>query len=307
MGTPDFSVAALNEIIKAGHEVVAVYSQPPRPSGRGQKEHNSPVHEAALQHKIPVFTPKSLKNEEVQLQFAAHKADIAVVVAYGLLLPKPILDACRCINIHASLLPRWRGAAPIQRAIMEGDTKTGITIMDMDEGLDTGDMLLIREVKITPDMNAGILHDELSIMGAKLVVEALAKIYELVPQKQVDEATYAAKIMKEEAKIDWDMPGDKIILKIRAFNPYPGAFFEYKGEKIKIFEADFVPDGDDDSNDLPQWQGNLMEAGIILDEDFAIACNGGKILPQLVQRQGKKIMPINELLRGFKVEVGAKV
>lgn len=291
MGTPEFSVSALKEIIESGHEVVAVYSQPPRPSGRGQKEHNSPVHEAALKYGIPVFTPKSLRNEEAQQQFAAHKADVAVVVAYGLLLPKPILDACRCINIHASLLPRWRGAAPIQRAIMEGDTKTGITIMDMDEGLDTGNMLLIQEVTIALDMNAGQLHDELSAVGAKLVVEALAKINELVPQKQLGEATYAAKIMKEEAKIDWDMPGDKIILKIRAFNPYPGAFFEYKGEKIKIFEADFI-------------NGGNAEVGKILDENFAIACNGGKILPQLIQRQGKKIMPINELLRGFKVEVG---
>lgn len=288
MGTPDFSVSALREIVEAGHEVVAVYSQPARPSGRGQKERNSPVHEAALEYGIPVFTPKSLRNEEAQKQFVAHNADIAVVVAYGLLLPKPILDACMCINIHASLLPRWRGAAPIQRAIMEGDTKTGITIMRMDEGLDTGDMLLIEEIEILPNMNAGELHDALSVMGASLVVKALANLNNLVPQKQQGEANYAAKIMKEEARIDWDAGGEKIILRIRAFNPYPGAYFEYNGEKIKIFEADFIP-------------GKTgVNSGEVLDDNMAISCADGKILPLLVQRQGKRIMKIDEMVRGIR-------
>jgi len=297
MGTPEFSVHALEEIIKAGHEVVAVYSQPPRPSGRGQALNNSAVHEAAIKHNIPVFTPKTLKNPEAQEQFAGHKADLAVVVAYGLLLPKPILEACRCINIHASLLPRWRGAAPLQRAIMAGDKKTGITIMEMDEGLDTGDMLLVKGVQITPDMTFGHLHDELSGMGAKLVVEAISKIDNggLVGIKQSGEATYAAKIIKEEAKIDWSLPGKQIILNIRAFNPYPGAYFEYKGEKIKIFEADFERDA------------GRGESGRLIDDKFTIACRDGKIIPVLVQRQGKKTMPLTELLRGFKVEPGTIV
>ncbi len=297
MGTPAFSVPALIEIINAGHEVIAVYSQPPRPSGRGQKEHNSPVHEVALEYGIPVFTPKSLKNIEAQEQFTALGADLAVVVAYGLLLPKPILETCTCLNIHASILPRWRGAAPLQRAIMAGDKKTGITIMKMDEGLDTGDMLLTHEVKILPDMNAGHLHDELSIIGGKLIVTALTKIGqgELLAVRQEGEATYAAKIQKEEAKIDWNLPGQQIILNIRAFNPYPGSYFEYKSEKIKMLDADFM------------YGVYAQENGVIVDEDFSISCNGGKIVPQLIQRQGKKIMPVTEMLRGFKVEVGEKV
>jgi methionyl-tRNA formyltransferase len=301
MGTPDFSVPALQEIIKAGHEVVGVYSQPPRPAGRGQNLQESPVHKAAFEHNIPVFTPTSLKTTEAQSQFASLGADLAVVVAYGLLLPKAILDTCPCINIHASLLPRWRGAAPLQRAIMAGDTKTGITIMQMDEGLDTGDMLLIREVKIMPEMTAGHLHDELSIIGGKIVVEALILFEkgQLKPIKQTGEATYATKIKKEEAKIDWNLPGEQIIRNIRAFNPYPGAFFEYKSEKIKLLDANFMKGLSDEDSE--------KAAGTILDENFAITCSNGRILPQLVQRQGKKIMSISELLRGFKVEVGARV
>lgn len=297
MGTPDFSVHTLIEIIKAGHEVLAVYTQPPRPSGRGQKEHNSPVHEAALKYNIPVFTPKSLKNAEDQKILINLGADIIVVVAYGLLLPNAVVNGCRCINIHASILPRWRGAAPLQRAIMAGDKKTGITIMEMDEGLDTGAMLITQEVNILPDMTAGHLHDELSGMGAKLLVKSLLQIKdgEIKPVKQEGEATYAAKIRKEETKIDWSLLGSQIILNIRAFNPYPGAYFEYKGEKIKLFEADFMSDGE------------INFVGKILDDRFAISCNGGKIIPQLVQRQGKKIMPINEMLKGFKVEIGGQV
>jgi methionyl-tRNA formyltransferase len=297
MGTPEFSVNALREIIKAGHEIVAVYSQPPRPSGRGQMLRNSPVHQAALEYNIPVFTPKSLKNIEEQQKFSSLEADIAVVVAYGLLLPKAIIEACYCINIHASLLPKWRGAAPIHRSIMAGDEKTGITIMKMDEGLDTGDMLMVEEVDITSHITTGILHDELSIVGAKLVVKALDKIGlgEITPVKQHGSATYASKIMKEEAHIDWNLSGEQMILNIRAFNPYPGAYFKYKGEKIKILEADFVSNSE------------ITEVGKILDENFAISCGDGKIIPKVMQRQGKKAMPINELLRGFKVEVDCSI
>lgn len=293
MGTPEFSVNALNEIINAGHEVVGVYSQPPRPSGRGQAVQESPVHKTALAHNIPVFTPTSLKTPEAQNQFAELGADLAVVVAYGLLLPKAILDICPCINIHASLLPRWRGAAPIQRAIMDGDAKTGITIMRMDEGLDTGDMLLKKETNITPQTSAGKLHDELSDMGAKMIVEALALMQQgkITRTPQSGEANYAAKIKKEEARIDWNLTGEQIIRNINGFNPYPGAYFEYEGEKIKILEAKFEP---------AKSAISAQEIAKVANEQFAITCSNGTIYPLIVQRQGKKIMPISEMLRGFK-------
>ncbi len=297
MGTPEFSVHALEEIIRSGYEVIAVYTQPPRPAGRGMKEQNSPVHQIALQHNIPVFTPKSLKSAEIQQEFINLNAQVAVVVAYGLLLPQVIIKSCMCVNIHASLLPRWRGAAPLQRAIMAGDKKTGITIIHMDEGLDTGDILLMHQVNIMPAMTVGHLHDELSGIGARLIVKALKQIEkgEITATKQQGESSYAAKISKEEAKIDWFLPGDKIILNIRAFNPHPGAYFEYKGEKIKILEADFIRDI------------SVNDFGKIIDSDLTISCNGGTIMPQLVQRQGRKIMSINEMLNGFKFEVGASV
>jgi methionyl-tRNA formyltransferase len=293
MGTPEFAVAALTEIIKDGYEVIAVYTQPPRPSGRGMAENLSAIHTTALKYNIPVFTPKSLKNEADQQQFIKLKADFAVVAAYGLLLPKPILDSCRCINIHASILPRWRGAAPLQRSIMAGDKKTGICIMIMDEGLDTGDVMLTKEIPILPDMTGGHLHDALSGIGAKLIVQSLHDLQNntAIFTKQQGEATYAAKINKQEAKINWNSAGEQILLNIRAFNPYPGAYFEYNNEKIKIFEADFTRNID------------AREPGTVLDKNFTISCKNGIIQPLLVQRQGKKIMPIAEFLNGFSLNI----
>jgi methionyl-tRNA formyltransferase len=294
MGTPEFSVAALESLLAAGHEVLAVYSQPPRPAGRGQKERKSPVHEAAEQHGLEVRTPKTLKSEEIQKAFAELKPDCTVVVAYGLLLPKAILDVCPCLNIHASLLPRWRGAAPIQRAIEAGDAQTGVTIMQMDEGMDTGPMLLKEAIDITPETTAATLHDELKVVGASLIVKALEQLEakQLQPQKQPEGATHAAKLQKAEAHLDCSENVEVVERKIRAFNPFPGAYIEVEGEKIKILRATF------DSGETGK------PAGTIFNEHLAIVCTGGVLYPQVVQRSGKRAMPIHEFLRGFTVPVG---
>lgn len=288
MGTPDFSVTALDALVDAGHEIVAAYSQPPRPAGRGKKEQPSPVHLRAQSLGIPVFTPASLKSPEAQHQFAQHQADIAVVVAYGLLLPKAILEAPKhgCLNIHASLLPRWRGAAPIQRCIEAGDAETGVCIMQMDEGLDTGDVLLQESLPITATTTGGTLHDELSTLGAKLIVKTLADYEALTPQKQPEEGvTYAHKIKKEEALLDWSKPAVELERKIRAFNPYPATFFNYQGERIKVLAA--------------TAQNGNGEAGVTLDDKLLVACGEGALRLDVLQRQGKKAMKAEELLRGF--------
>lgn len=300
MGTPHFSVLALQELIKAGHEIIAVYSREPKPSGRGQKLKNSPVHELAIQNNIPVYTPKTLKDEAVIANFLSLKADYVVVVAYGMILPKAIIDAYKCLNIHASLLPRWRGAAPIQRAIMEGDKVTGITIIRMDEGLDTGDMLLTEAVTITSSMNAGHVHDELSGVGARLIVKTIDGLEKhlITAKPQQGTATYAAKIDKAESKINFILPGTEIIRIIRGLNPYPGAYFNYQNEKIKILEADFEKNEDVTENTV------ITKTGKILDRSFSISCIDGKIIPLLVQREGKKIMPMREVLKSMKFSVG---
>jgi methionyl-tRNA formyltransferase len=292
MGTPDFSVAALEALINDGHEIVAVYTQPPRPAGRGQKEQKSPVHLAAEKHNIAVRTPKSLKNQEEQQIFKNTNADMAVVVAYGLILPKPILEACPCINIHASMLPRWRGAAPIQRAILAGDSSSGVTIMQMDEGLDTGDMLIWQEVDITPTTTAGILHDELSKLGAELIVKYVNNKDKITPIKQEGEATYASKISKDEAKIDFNCDIITVDRQIRAFAPFMGAFFTLHNEKFKVFSAIF------------KQLKHQYKCGEIIDDRFGIALSDGILYPQIIQRQGKKNMTIDELLRGYKVMLG---
>ena len=292
MGTPDFAVEALKKIASC-HEVVCVYSQPPREAGRGHKLQKTPVHEAAEKLGIEVRTPKTLRSLEEQAAFKALNADIAVVAAYGLILPKAILEAFPkgCVNIHASLLPRWRGAAPIQRAIEAGDAQTGVTIMKMDEGLDTGDMLLKGAVAITPQTTGGSLHDALAEIGADLILKALASFDDIPPIKQTDEGTcYAAKIDKAESKIDFSLPADVLERKIRAFNPYPAMFFEYKGERFKIFLAKVV--------DACGKAGEVLEANnrlVIATRDKAL-----EILE--IQRQGKKLMPASELLRGMKFE-----
>ena len=301
MGTPDFAVPVLAEILAAGHEVVAVYSQPPRKAGRGMAEQPSPVHRFAQEHGIPVFTPASLKGEAEQQAFASLDLDVAVVVAYGLLLPKPVLDAPRlgCLNLHASLLPRWRGAAPIQRAIMAGDEETGVMVMQMEEGLDTGPVLLAERVAIAPHETAGSLHDSLSQIGASLMVRALAALsrgaLEPTPQPETG-VTYAKKIEKAEARIDWSRPAKELDCIIRGLTPFPGAFFE-AGEgkektRIKVLGAKPVA-----KNDKP---GTILEAA----GHIVVACGEGALEISELQRAGKSPMLARDFLRGFPLAAG---
>jgi methionyl-tRNA formyltransferase len=295
MGTPAFAAVALNALVDAGHEVAAVYSQPPRPKGRGMDTRKSPVHAFAEERSIPVRTPVSLRNAEEIAAFAALKADVAVVAAYGLILPRAVLDAPRhgCLNIHASLLPRWRGAAPIQRAIMAGDKETGITIMQMEEGLDTGPMLLRETMPIGADMNAGALHDALAGMGARLICDALGRLPDgLKPMPQpADGVTYAAKITKEECRIDWRRGASELDRHIRGLSPAPGAFTEIKGERLTILAGDLVPN-------------RSGAPGTVLDDRLTIACSEGALRPTLVKRAGKRAMSVEEMLRGFAVPKG---
>ena len=297
MGTPDFSVPILTAIIGQGYDVVAVYSQPPRPAGRrGLELTKSPVHEKAEQFGIPVFTPKSLKGAEEQEVFASLEADVAIVVAYGLLLPKAILVAPRlgCYNGHASLLPRWRGAAPIQRAIMSGDSETGMMIMKMDEGLDTGPVAMAEKVAITPDMTAGELHDRLSMIGADLMVRALGALEResLTLQPQAEEGvTYAAKIDKAEARIDWSKPARDVHNAIRGLAPFPGAWCEMEingvVERVKLQRST-----------LGEGSG---AAGTVLDDRLTVACGEGAVRLVTLQRSGGKSLPAQEFLRGATV------
>ncbi len=292
MGTPEFAVPTLTEIVGNGHEVVAVCTRAPKPAGRGQAERKSPVHEAAEGFGIPVFTPKSLKGEAEQTVFAEHEADVAIVVAYGLLLPKPILDAPRlgCLNLHGSLLPRWRGAAPIQRAVMAGDTRTGIIVMQMEEGLDTGPMGLIEEMPIGPDMTAGELHDQMMLVGADLMGRALAALergsLDFTPQPD-DGATYAKKIEKAETRIDWSRPAAEVHNHIRGLSPFPGAWFELElnGQKarIKALRAS-----------LADFSGPPGTIG----PNLSIACGEGAVRLVTVQREGKGAMDAATFLRG---------
>jgi len=290
MGTPDFAVAALARLANH-HDIIAVYTQPPRPAGRGQAERPGPVQLWAEKNNIKVYAPKSLKSTDAQAEFAALKADVAVVAAYGLILPQAVLDAPRlgCINIHASLLPRWRGAAPIQRAIMAGDTQTGVTIMQMDAGLDTGAMLLARAVPVTDSTTAGELHDQLASLGGEMIVEALHTNPTAVPQP-AEGVTYAAKIDKAEAKIDFAQDATHVIRQIHGLSPFPGAWLEVGGERIKVLRAE-----------VAAGQG---AAGAILTPDFALACRSGAIRPLVVQRAGGKSMPTGDFLRGFALPVG---
>ncbi|WP_417810474.1 methionyl-tRNA formyltransferase [Thalassospira alkalitolerans] len=290
MGTPDFALVALKQLVGAGHDVVCVYSQPPRPAGRGQKETPSPVHGWAAEQGIEVRTPVSLKSDTEKQAFADLDLDVAVVAAYGLILPKAILDAPKygCLNIHASLLPRWRGAAPIQRAILAGDTRTGVTIMQMDVGLDTGDMLLIRDIPIMSETYANALHDDLADLGGDMIVEALEKlpVGQLVAVKQPEDGiTYAAKLERAEAKLDFADDADALERKIRAFTPWPGAYFEFGKERIKVQAADVI----DQSGPV----------GTILDDDLTIACGKGALRPTRIQRPGKSVMDTKEVLRGY--------
>ena len=289
MGTPDFAVPALEKLIKE-HNVVCVYTREPKLSGRGNKLNKTPVHLIAEANGIEVRTPKTLRNAEEQKKFAEFKADVAVVAAYGLILPLPVLEAYPfgCLNLHASLLPRWRGAAPIQRAIEAGDAKSGVTVMQVAEGLDTGDMLLKGEVEITSSTTGGELHDKLALQGAELISRILSDIKSFVPQPQPqDGACYAAKIDKAECKLDFNQKADVLCRKIRAFNPYPAMFFEYGGERFKVLEAHKAE--------------KYAPAGTIIEDNnsLLIACTDGALNITQIQRQGKKLMTIGELLRGF--------
>ena len=300
MGTPDFAVPTLSEILGQGHEVVAVYSRAPKPAGRGMDEQKTPVHRLADRFGIPVFTPRTLREEQARADFASLGADVAVVVAYGLILPKPVLDApaLGCLNLHGSLLPRWRGAAPIQRAIMAGDAETGVMVMRMDEGLDTGPVAMVEKIVIGPDMTAQDLHDRMATLGADLMVRALAALdrgsLSFVPQAD-EGVTYAAKIEKAEARIDWSRPASEIHNKVRGLSPFPGAWFEAdlgKGpERVKVLRTTLA--------------AGTGAPGTLIDNDLTVACGEGAVRLVEVQRAGAKAMKAIDFLNGAKVGPGA--
>ncbi len=296
MGTPDFSVPVLEALVAAGHEVAAVYCQPPRRAGRGKKERPSPVQARAEELGLEVRHPVSLKGAEEQAEFAALQADVAVVVAYGLILPRAILDAPArgCLNIHASLLPRWRGAAPIQRAIMAGDAETGVCIMQMEPGLDTGPVLLRRSTPIAPGDTTGSLHDRLSKMGAEAIVEALDRIDTLHPEPQPDEGvTYASKIDKAEARVDWTRPAAEVDALIRGLSPFPGAWIEHEGERIKLL-----------ASELAEGEG---APGEVLDDRLTVACGTGAVRLLRLQRAGRGAQDAEAVLRGLKLPAGTRL
>ncbi|ABC62505.1 methionyl-tRNA formyltransferase [Erythrobacter litoralis HTCC2594] len=292
MGTPDFAVPTLRALHAAGHEVVAAYTQPPRPAGRGKKLQPSPVQKAAEELGIEVRSPTSLKKADEQEAFAAINADVAVVAAYGLILPQPILDAPKhgCLNVHASILPRWRGAAPIHRAIMAGDAVTGVTIMQMEAGLDTGPMLATIRTPIN-DKTTGELTEELAELGANLMVQTLRELDKHVPIAQDNaEATYAPKIDKAEARIDWAKPAEEVVRHIHGLAPFPGAWCEIEGERVKLLRAEMA--------------GDEGAAGEVLDDQFTIACGTDAIRPLRLQRAGKPAMDLDDFLRGKAVAKG---
>ncbi len=300
MGTPEFAAVALRGLLRAGHEICCAYTQPPRPKGRGQQVQKSPVHILAEESGIPVFTPKSLKDIPAQNEFAAHKADIAIVAAYGLILPQAVLDAPRygCLNIHASLLPRWRGASPIQRAIWAGDEKSGVTIMQMDRGLDTGDMIAMSETPISQEMTSAMLHDILAQQGAELVVKVLGGIAQQkqkpAAQKQ-DESrvTYAHLLKKEDGKIDWGQGGIEIARQIRALNPWPGVYTDLGDMRFKVLQVELLQ------------QKSEVAAGVVLDRQGAVACGDGSVLRLAkIQPAGKQAMDFGAAVNGGYLRLG---
>lgn len=296
MGTPAFAAAALDAIADAGHDIACVYTQPPRPKGRGHGVQRSPVHLRALERGLSVRHPANFKDEASRAEFAALDLDVAVVAAYGLLLPQAILDAPKrgCLNIHASLLPRWRGAAPIQRAIEAGDAETGIAIMRMEAGLDTGPTLLVHRIAIAADATGGSLHDALAGLGAASIVEALAKLETLVPTPQPDGATYARKLAKEEARLDWRRPAAELARRIRAFDPVPGAWFAQGDERFKVLAARAVAHAQ-------------AAPGTIVAAPLTVACGQGALAIDRVQRAGRSPMSAEELLRGLALPPGTRL
>lgn len=300
MGTPPFAVPTLAALHAAGHEIVAVYSQPPRPAQRGKKLQKSAVHSWAEDHGLDVRTPTSLKSDEEKAAFAALDLDVAIVAAYGLILPKAILDAPRegCLNVHGSILPRWRGAAPVQRAILAGDTETGVTIMQMDVGLDTGAMRYIERTPIARK-TTGELTDELADLGAQMMVKVLSDLHAFAPETQPEDGvTYASKIEKSEARLDFLTSAVQVERQIRAFNPMPGAFFELDGERYKLLSAEVLSPADSVAGASP---------ATTQDDALTIACNPGAIRATRVQRQGKPAMDTADLLRGRPIEKGTKL
>ncbi len=298
MGTPDFALCALKAIDQSAHEVVCIYSQPPRPKGRGHKVTPSPVHQYGLDHDIPVFHPLNFKDQTAIDEFCAQDVDVAIVAAYGLILPQSILNAPQygCINIHGSLLPRWRGAAPIQRAILAGDRKTGIGIMQMEAGLDTGPVIDQQTLEITAQTTASVLHDGLAALGSKMIVQCLDRLatdgfLESTPQVS-EEVTYAHMLKKEEGRIDWQQGAMMIDRQIRALNPWPGVWGELNGQRFKILSAELVPDG------------VKAHAGEIIDESGLIACDDGAIRALSIQPAGKKAMDFAAACRGGYLKIG---
>ncbi|HWT12817.1 MAG TPA: methionyl-tRNA formyltransferase [Allosphingosinicella sp.] len=299
LGTPEFAVPTLDALIEAGHEIAAAYTRPPSPAGRGKALTPSPIQRRAEEARIAVRSPATLREPAEHEAFAALKPDVAVVVAYGLILPEPMLATplWGCLNLHASILPRWRGAAPIQRAILAGDRRTGVTIMEMEQGLDTGPMLAVRPTDIDRK-TAGELSEELAAIGAALMVDVLGRLHAVGRGLQSDaRATYAPKIEKHEARLDFGRTAEQVERQVRAFNPSPGAYFEYGGERIKVLAAE-VADATPDP---------AAEPGTVLDHGLAIACREGAIVPTLVQRPGRAQMRPDELLRGFVVPAGARL
>ena len=295
MGTPDFAVPTLHALIEAGHEIAAVYSQPPRPAGRGKKLQPSPVQLAAQAAEIAVFTPITLRDAAEQAAFAALGADVAVVAAYGLILPPAVLAAPRlgCLNVHGSILPRWRGAAPVQRAILAADDETGVTIMQMERGLDTGPMLATVRTPIA-NKTAGDLSAELAMIGAKAMVAVLADLPGHSPLAQPEDGvTYAAKIDKAESRLDFTQPAVELERRVRAFAPAPGAFFELDGERYRVLAADCV--------------AGTGQPGAVIDGQLTIACGTGALRPTLVQRAGRPAMDTPSLLRGRAIAAGTVV
>jgi methionyl-tRNA formyltransferase len=291
MGTPSFAVPTLDALVAAGHDIVAVYTQPPRPAGRGKALKTGAVQARTEALALPVRCPLSLRDPAAQAEFAALNADVGVVAAYGLILPQPVLDAPRlgCLNVHGSLLPRWRGAAPVQRAILAGDAETGVGIMQMERGLDTGPVRLEGRTPIG-GKDAGTLTDELAALGAKLMVRVLADIDAFPPTPQLEDATYAPKIDKAETRLDFTEPADAVERRIRAFAPTPGAWFEQAGERIRILSATVA--------------AGEAAPGTVLDDVLTIACGTGAIQPLSVQRAGRGVMTPRELLRGFAIPAG---
>lgn len=295
MGTPHFAVPTLQSMIDAGHNIVAVYTAPPKPAGRGQKETTTPIHQLAQQHRLRVLTPATLKDTAAQDEFKSFNADAAIVAAYGLLLPQAVLDGTRmgCLNVHPSLLPRWRGAAPLQRTIMAGDKETGIVIMQMNAGLDTGDMLVTERYAIADGTTTEQLHDTLSQKAGTLVLQALEGIdngsIKAVKQPE-DGVTYAKKITKEEARINWSESAEHIRNMVLGLNPAPGAYFIYNGENIKILDA--------------KVSASSSAPGTVIDDQLTIACGNNALSPITVQRPGKKPMKLEEMLKGFSIPKG---